>query len=153
MGCFRRVMLAASMMALTGCSAYMAANQPGPKDLSLFNKGTPRGKLIAEFGQPINSEVKDGARHDIFKFTQGYSAGVKAGRAIFHGAADVATLGLWEVVGTPTEGYLNGSQLSAEVIYDPLDNVANTIPLAGEEELRKGIANPQPVAQGDKTAR
>ena len=148
----RRLTAVALMTALTGCSAYMAANQPGPKDLSLFTKGTPRARLIAEFGTPINTDTKGGIRKDIFKFTQGYSAGVKTGRAILHGAADVATLGLWEIVGTPTEGYLNGSQLSAEVTYDAQDNVANVVPLAGEEELRKGMANPQPVAPGDKTA-
>ena len=129
----------------------MAANQPGPKDLSLFTKGTPRAKLIAEFGAPINTEMKDGARKDIFKFTHGYDAGVRAGRAVLHGAADVFTLGLWEVVGTPTEGYLNGSQLSAEVVYDTQDTVATVIPLTGEEELRRGIAKPKPVTEADRT--
>ena len=34
---------------------------------------------------------------------QGYRKGVKVARAIGHGAADVMTLGLWEVVGRPTE--------------------------------------------------
>ncbi len=138
---------------LAGCSAYMAANQPGPKELSLFTKGTPRAKLIAEFGPPINTETKNGARVDIFKFTHGYSSGVRAGRAILHGAADVATLGLWEIVGTPTEGYMNGTQLSAEVTYDAQDTVAVMTPLAGEDELKRGTANPQPVAASEKTAR
>ena len=147
----RSLVLVCVVPVLAGCSAYMAANQPGPKDLSLLTKGTPRGKLIAEFGSPINTEVKDGARKDIFKFTHGYDAGVRAGRAVFHGAADVLTLGLWEVVGTPTEGYLNGSQLSAEVTYDPQDNVATVVPLTGEDELKRGMANPKPVTDADRT--
>ena len=58
----RSLVLVCVVPVLAGCSAYMAANQPGPKDLSLLTKGTPRGKLIAEFGSPINTEVKDGAR-------------------------------------------------------------------------------------------
>jgi hypothetical protein len=147
----RRLVIIGMVTLVSGCSAYMAANQPGPKDLSLFTKGTPRGKLIAEFGAPINTETKNGVRKDIFKFTHGYDAGVRAGRAIFHGAADVVTLGLWEVVGTPAEGYMNGTQLSAEVTYDTQDNVAVMVPLAGEEELKRGVANPRPVADGDKT--
>jgi hypothetical protein len=147
----RLLVMVVTVCWLSGCSAYMAANQPGPKDLSLFTKGTPRAKLIAEFGSPINTEIKEGVRRDIFKFTHGYAAGVRAGRAILHGAADVVTLGLWEVVGTPAEGYLNGTQLSAEVIYDNQDAVAKVIPLSGEEELQRNMANPQPVAAGDKT--
>ena len=136
---------------MTGCSAYMAANQPGPKDLSLFTKGTPRSRLIAEYGAPINTETKNGARKDIFKFTQGYDAGVRAGRAILHGAADVFTLGLWEVAGTPIEGHFNGTQISAEVVYDAQDNVATVVPLTGEDELNRGMANPKPVTEADRT--
>ncbi len=124
---------------LLGCSAYMAANQPGPKDLSLLNNGTPRAKLIAEYGAPIHTEMKDGTRRDIFKFKHGYHGGVKAARAIAHGAATVATLGLWEIVGTPTEGYLNGTELSAEVRYDGGDAVALVKPLTGEDEIARAI--------------
>lgn len=134
--------LAAALLSfsyLVGCSAYMAANQPGPKDLSLLNKGTPRAKLIAEYGAPVHSETKDGTRRDIFKFKHGYHGGVKAARAVAHGAATVATLGLWEIVGTPTEGYLNGTELSAEVQYDPADTVALVKPLTGEDEIARAI--------------
>lgn len=135
------VQLAAIVLSLSclGCSAYMAANQPGPKDLSLLNKGTPRAKLIAEYGAPIHTETKDGTRRDIFKFKHGYHGGVKAGRAVAHGAATVATLGLWEIVGTPTEGYLNGTELSAEVHYDGGDAVAIVKPLTGEDEIARAI--------------
>ena len=83
-----------------GCSPYMAATQPEKKDVSLFRVGTPRAMLLAEFGLPSASEVRNEKRHEIFIFRQGYSAGARAGRAVFHGAADVLTLGLWEVVGT-----------------------------------------------------
>ena len=132
----------------SGCAAYMAANQPGQKDVALLNKGTPRAKLIAEFGPPLSSEMKDGVRHDIFKFTQGYHTGVKVGRAVLHGAADVVTLGLWEVVGTPAEGYFNGTEVSAEVIYDAQDVVANIIPLRGAEEIKGATPPPTQPASG-----
>lgn len=142
----RRLLVSAIAAAIIngGCSVYMAANQPGQKDLSVLTKGQPRAKLIAELGQPVNSEIKDGVRKDIFTFTQGYHGGVRAGRAVLHGVADVATLGLWEAVGTPTEGYMNGTQLSAEVIYDAQDVVATVIPLKGAEEISSGTNIPQP---------
>ena len=53
----------------------------------------------------------------------------KAGRAVFHGAADVLTLGLWEVVGTPTEGAFNGTEMAYEVRYDKEDRVDQVIAL------------------------
>ena len=129
-----------------GCSVYMAANQPSQKDLSLLSKGQPRAKLLAEFGTPIHTEQNNGQRKDIFTFTQGYHGGVKAGRAILHGVADVATLGLWEAVGTPSEGYMNGTQLSAEVTYDAQDVVASVVPLKGTDELNRGTNMPTPDA-------
>lgn len=139
--------VAAGLLVLSGagCSVYMAANQPGQKDLALLSPGQPRAKLIAEFGQPMHSETKDGARTDIFQWTQGYHPGVRAGRAAGHAVASVATLGLWEVVGTPVEGYMNGTQLSAEVHYDRNDVVAKVVPLKGEEEIKTGSVTPQPA--------
>ena len=128
----------------SGCSVYMAANQPGQKDLALLTKGQPRAKLIAEFGQPLHTEIKDGVRKDIFQWQQGYHPGVRAGRAAGHAVASVATLGLWEVVGTPVEGYMNGTQLSAEVTYDRDDVVAIITPLKGEQEIVTGSNIPQP---------
>lgn len=136
---------AALACSTAGCSAYMAANQPGQKDIAVLNPGQPRAKLIAEFGQPIHTETKDGVRKDIFQWTQGYHSGVRAGRAVGHAVASVATLGLWEVVGTPVEGYMNGSQLSAEVHYDRNDIVAKVVPLKGEEEIKTGSVIPQPA--------
>ncbi len=133
-------------VAMSGCAAYMAANQPGKKDMSVLSKGQSRSRLIAEFGPPIASEVKNGVKHDIFKFVQGYHTAAKVGRAVLHGAADVVTLGLWEVVGTPTEGYFNGTEVSLEVVYDANDTVVQIVPLRGADELPAGAA---PAAPGD----
>lgn len=120
---------------------YMAANQPNEKNLALLKPGTPRNVVVAEFGTPVSSEVKSGVKHDIIKFTQGYSAGAKAGRAILHGAADVFTVGLWEVVGTPVEGSFKGTEMSAEVVYDQSERIAQVIPLAHAEEFAAGVAD------------
>jgi hypothetical protein len=107
----------------------MAAKQPDLKNVDLFKVGVPRGLLLAEFGPPIHSEVKDGKKTEIFKFIQGYSTGAKAGRAVFHGVADVFTLGLWEVFGTPTEGVFSGDETVFQVTYDADDRIAEVVVL------------------------
>jgi hypothetical protein len=58
---------------------------------------------------------------------QGYRKGVKVARTIGHGAADVMTLGLWEVVGTPTEATLNGHRVAYEVTYDASDRIDRVV--------------------------
>ncbi len=122
-----------------GCSVYMAANQPDKKDVSVFNVGTPRTHVIAEAGRPLYTKEKaDGTLTDTFVFVQGYSSGSKAGRALFHGAADVLTLGLWEVIGTPVEAIASGTDVKVQVEYDANEKVQNIIALSGGEEL-KGV--------------
>jgi hypothetical protein len=56
------------LLIISGCSVFMAANQPASKNLDLFSVGTPRDMLLAEFGLPSVSETKDGKRREIFTF-------------------------------------------------------------------------------------
>ena len=129
------LMIAALIMS-SGCSVYMAAKKPDKKDLSVFDKGTERAYVIAECGQPVYTEAMDGKkRKDIFVFIQGYSDGEKAGRAIVHGAADVLTLGLWEIVATPIESVEDGTQVKVEVCYDEADRVDYVKILEGEKRF------------------
>ena len=51
------------------------------------------------------------------------------GRALFHGTADFFSLGLWEVVGTPTEAVISGKKLAFEVMYDENDRVEKVLAL------------------------
>lgn len=111
------------LLSASGCSVFMAAKQPPKKDLNVLTQGNPRALVLSELGQPLNTETKDGRRVDVFTFVQGYSKGAKAGRAFFHGAADILTVGLWEVVGTPTEATFDGKKMSVEITYDPSDRV------------------------------
>lgn len=117
------VLLVVLAISVSGCSVFMAAKQPEKKDISLLKEGVSRAVLISEFGAPVVSEYKNDKRFEIFKFVQGYSTGTKAGRAFFHGAASVATLGLWELVGTPAEITFNGDEMAFQVSYDENDLV------------------------------
>ena len=118
-----------AVLLVNGCSVFMAAKQPGKLDVSLFKVGNPRALLLAEFGLPVVSETKDGKKVEIFKFKQGYSSGSKAGRAVFHGVADVFTLGLWEVVGTPAEGAFDGNDMAYQVTYDKDERISEVVAL------------------------
>lgn len=126
------VLLVVLAISVSGCSVFMAAKQPEKKDISLLKEGVSRAVLISEFGAPVISEYKNDKRFEIFKFVQGYSTGAKAGRAFFHGAASVATLGLWELVGTPAEITFNGDEMAFQVSYDENDLV-NEVKLITKE--------------------
>lgn len=115
--------LVVAVTVVSGCGVYMAAKQPDKKNVDLFKVGTPRGMLLAEFGLPVVAEERDGRKYEIYKFVDGYGAGAKAGRAVFHGAADILTLGLWEIVATPTEGAFSGDEMAFRVRYDNDDRV------------------------------
>ena len=101
----------------------MASNQSSKKNLNVLNTGTSRNYVIAEFGAPVVSENRNGDRVEIYTFQQGYSKWAKAGRVLGHGVADVASIGLWEVLGTPAESYFNGKKLSYEITFDQADAV------------------------------
>jgi hypothetical protein len=105
----------------------MAANQPEKRDLSILTAGTKRSEIVAEFGQPLSSRLVGLNRVDLFSFTQGYSKEARVGRAFAHGSLDVATGGVWEVAGTPTEVVFSGKKLSYEVTYDRYDRVQRVV--------------------------
>jgi hypothetical protein len=129
---FYSIAIVLFLLTNSGCSVYMAAKQPDAKDLSVLKAGTHRGRVIAELGAPVWSGDKDGDKTDVFVFKHGYGAAARTGRAVFHGTADVFTLGLWEVISTPTEAYFSGSELKVEVTYDKKELVKSTKDLTGQ---------------------
>jgi outer membrane protein assembly factor BamE (lipoprotein component of BamABCDE complex) len=120
---------------VTGCSVVMATQQPSKRDLSVLSKGVDRSRVVSELGSPLTTDVKDGKRTDVFSVRQGYSTGAKAGRAVFHAVADVCTLGLWEVVGTPVEAVASGTDVKVGVCYDTNDRVTEIITYTGKEKV------------------
>ena len=133
------------LVLVTGCSVVMATQQPGRKDLSVLSKGVERSRVIAELGSPLITDVVDGKKQDVFAFKQGYSTGAKAGRAVFHGVADVFTLGLWEVVGTPAEAVFHGSEVKVRVLYDKDDKVDSILTYAGKEKEDEATVPAEPA--------
>jgi hypothetical protein len=121
----------------SGCAAMKASQQPERKNLSVLKPGTPRTHMIAELGAPIFSERNpDGSTTDIFSFKQGYSKGAKTGRVLFHGAADVVTGGLWEVVGIPIETVANGTDVRVVVTSEPNGYIVKVDPVKGGNAIQ-----------------
>ena len=102
----------------------MAATKPPKKDLNVLNLGTPRDTILGEFDPPTSSvKNENGEVVETWSFKQGDSTGLKVGKTAFHAAADVATLGLWEVVGTPAEVIMEKDLRTYVVTFDEQEKV------------------------------
>ena len=111
----------------SGCGVYMAFTQPPRVDTEALEAGgMSRDMVIERLGAP-KSSVKnvDGSREDTFEYYEGSSSGWKIGRGIFHLAADVFTVALWEVVATPTEYGLRGEKITAQANFDNTDRLTS----------------------------
>ncbi len=88
-----------------GCSIAMEATRPDPVRLDKFDHGESRDTVVAKLGQPISTTTDaDGASCDLYSLPlSGYGNWAKAGIAFGEFLADFSTLGIAEVVSTPTE--------------------------------------------------
>lgn len=107
-----------------GCGVYMAFTQPEKVDETIFEtEGVHRDLVIEKLGAPKISNINpDGSRKDIYEFYEGSETGWKIGRGIFHLGADIVSLGLWEIVATPTEFAIRGDKITAMADLDPQGN-------------------------------
>ena len=104
---------------ITACSVGMAISGSENPDLGAVRVGASRGEIEMQLGSSFKTvTLDDGNRIDVYEYEIGNES--SAGRAIGHGVMDVLTLGLWEIVGTPIEGF-QGEKYRATVTYDPSD--------------------------------
>lgn len=94
-----------SVLLLGGCSVYMESTRPTPINLNQFHLGESRDTVIERIGPPgAQMKESDGAQCDLYRlYTKGYGALGKGSIAFGEGLADVMTLGLAEIVLSPTE--------------------------------------------------
>ncbi|MEP5763992.1 MAG: hypothetical protein ABJ308_05340 [Halieaceae bacterium] len=115
-----------ALIVLQACSVVQATSGPEQKDLSVFERGTNRDYVLAEFGQPtVTATDFNGNTYDIFRFHQGQHGGVKAGKAVAYGTLALFTLGLSEVVTSPLEGANKGAEMKIKVTYSDDERVNN----------------------------
>ena len=120
----RKVFILSVAILIIGCTAtQQAAMQPTEKDLSVLDPGTSRDIVIIEFGAPAETKIENGKRIDLYSFVQGYSRGTRTARVAGHATAEIMTLGLWSLVGTPIEQNYNGTIMGYKVYYTEDDFV------------------------------
>lgn len=114
------VLLALALLA--GCSVVRAANGSHEPNLSRIHVGALRGEIETELGAPLE-ELKDeqGRPMAIYAYVMGDEP--SGGRAIAHGLADVASLGLWEIIGSNIEK--EGEARRVVITYGPDERVVN----------------------------
>lgn len=103
---------------LAGCSVGMAMSGKKTPELGAIRVGATRGEIEMHLGPPADIQEENGLPMDIYEYETGNDP--SAGGAIGHGVMDVLTLGLWEVVGTPIEGF-QGEKKRVVVMYDDKD--------------------------------
>lgn len=113
---------------IAGCSVGMALSGKEDPNLNVVRTGASRGEIELQLGDPVTvSPEADGRTRCLYEFSQGQ--GPSAGRAIAHGAMDVLTFGIWEVVGTPIEGF-KGSKKRIQILYDANNKVIDVLSAA-----------------------
>jgi hypothetical protein len=114
-------LLLVAALSLAGCSVGMALSGNENPDLGAVKVGSTRGEVEMQLGSPVRSSSgENGTRIDIYEYEIGNEP--SAGRAVAHGLADVLTLGLWEIAGTPIEA-VQGETYQATVSYDDQERV------------------------------
>ncbi len=95
-----------SLLFLGGCAVAMSASRSTSKgDPAMMQVGADRAVIESTFGAPnMTAGLDDGKTKVIYKIDpDAHSAGGRGAAVAGHVVADVLTLGLWEMVGTPIE--------------------------------------------------
>ncbi len=99
----------AAILALSSCSVYKAASNEGVSVADVA-KCSAKGCFLS-----LGMDIVDSRQNEDGDYVETYRAkarksGANYLRAAGHGVLDVATLGLWEVAGTPVEGAISNNR-------------------------------------------
>ncbi len=128
----RTVATVALSLLLAGCAVGMAMKGKPDPNIGVLSVGQDRGIVLLNLGQPAQTMATESGRTDVFRLERGNQQSV--GRAVGHAAMDVLTLGAWEIVGTPIEGFA-GEKFSLTVEYDKDDKVTKVTTTPSESEF------------------
>ena len=95
----------AVVMFLQGCSVQMAARGRTSPDMDLINVGLDRRYVISLVGDPDVVEETPNGVEEIY-YLHDEEKGWRYARATLYAFLDVATFGLWELLGTPLEEFI-----------------------------------------------
>jgi hypothetical protein len=139
---------------VSGCSVYMEATRPTPVDLAKFNPGDSRSSVTQELGAPVStSKGVGGTSCDLYLlYTKGYGVAGKAPIAVGELAADVFTIGLAEIILSPTEAVTRNEKRTVWFCYqnDALSSV--TVKSAAAETSTSATPTPSPASMSSSPA-
>jgi len=118
--------LVISSFNLASCSVGMAMHGKEDVNLSSITVGQDRSIVIMHLGQPYRTFANEDGRVDTYSVERGNAPSV--GRAAGHAVMDLLTFGIWEVIGTPIEGFA-GEEFTLTIEYgadNKLKSVATT---------------------------
>ena len=126
---------------LAACSVYMEATRPTPVDLNDYQPGILRDAVVEKLGAPDSTAFgSDGTNCDFYKlYTRGYGSAVKFPIVLAETAADVFTLGLAELLTSPTEYMTKNEKHPVQFCYNPQKLVRIV-----DENTPNASANPNP---------
>lgn len=106
---------------ISGCSVYMEATRPTPVDLAKFQPGESRSSVTQELGVPVTtSKGAGGTSCDLYLlYTKGYGIAGKAPIAVGELAADFFTVGLAEIILSPTEAVTRNEKRAIIYLTNP----------------------------------
>ncbi len=112
---------------LCGCSVGMAMSGKPDPNLAAVKEKAKRGEVELNLGGgPIKAtSLSNGNLLCVYKYYTGDPP--SPGRAVFHLLMDVFTLGLWELIGTPMEGF-TGNTHYVSIVYDGEERVVEIKP-------------------------
>jgi hypothetical protein len=118
--------LALAASGLVSCSPVMEFNRPDPVDLGQFKVGQEHVQIVKALGPPLTAVKAGDNSCDVYQlFTHGPESGGKAAIAIGEGIADIFTLGLAEVVFTPTEIITKNAKYPVTMCYGQDDKLVS----------------------------
>ncbi len=104
----------ALLSVFSSCSVIMAARKEGVGITKIQSCHT-RGQLIACGATIVSSDRQpSGELVEVYQILKERGS---AARALMHGALDVSTCGIWEVIGTPIEACSNKKEYYAIKVY------------------------------------
>jgi hypothetical protein len=130
---------------VSGCSIYMESTRPTPTDLEKFTPGDSRTSVMEKLGSPVTtSKGVDGNSCDLYLlYTRGYGIAGKAPIVLGEAAADFFTIGLAEIVLSPTEAATKNEKRPVWFCYQNEALVSVTVKSA-ETETPTSSPTPTP---------
>ena len=114
--------ICAAAVLLSGCSVKMAANIQQSHQGSTLSFGRDRAYVISQLGQPIKTETRNSRIVDTYEL-QRNSKGWGYFRAGLYGFLDFFTVGLWELLGTPMEHFIQTNE-QVTIEYDDNNQIS-----------------------------